>query len=323
VIARRTALAGLVATPVLAQQGFVLPGTEVHHIEARALKRTYRLDIWLPESYAASPARRYPVLYTTDSPASFPLIRGVALRIRDQGRVLEDFVLVGLGFAEGESGVTSRRRDYTPSPHGDIDARPARPGEPVRYGEAEPYRQHIAQEVFPFIDARYRTDRARRLYIGHSYGGLFGTHVLLTEPTMFARYALMSPSLWYDRRLMLARERGYATLHRDLPADVLFVIGERETVPEPDTEPFAAARHAMVEDMAEMVRMLRSRRYPSLTVEDRVIPGEDHATVYPVALPQVLEWLLPGSGRVEVRRCLDPEGRRLPNCRWPDRWSRD
>ncbi|MFQ3595432.1 MAG: alpha/beta hydrolase-fold protein [Sphingomonadaceae bacterium] len=318
---RRALLAGLVAAPALAQEGFVLPGTEVHRIDAPALGRRYRIDVWLPESYETAPERRYPVLYTTDSPASFPLIRGVALRIRDQGRVLEDFILVGLGFCEGDSGTTSRRRDYTPSPHGDIDARPSGPGAVVRYGEAEPYRLFVRDEVFPFIDARYRTDPARRLYIGHSYGGLFGTHVLLTEPRMFARYALLSPSLWYDRRLMIARERGYATLNRDLPADVLFLIGANETVPEPDTEPFGAARHAMVEDLAEMVRMLRSRNYPSLRVEERVIPGEDHATVYPVALPQVLEWLLPGSGRAEPKRCLDAEGRRIANCRWPERWQ--
>ena len=34
------------------------------------------------------------------------------------------------------------------------------------------------------IDARYRTDPARRAYAGHSYGGLFGAYVLTTRRDM-------------------------------------------------------------------------------------------------------------------------------------------
>ena len=30
-------------------------------------------------------------------------------------------------------------------------------------------------------------------FIGHSYGGLFGAHVLLTEPELFKRYVIVIP----------------------------------------------------------------------------------------------------------------------------------
>lgn len=302
------------ATP--APPGYVLPNTEVHRIEATALGRSYELHVALPPGYADNPDRRYPVLFTTDSPQSFPIIRGIHLRERGGGRVLEDAIIVGLGYSVGDDGTHSRRRDYTPSPHGDIDARPTS-AKPVEYGRAEAYRRHIRDEVFPFLEGRYRIDPARRIYAGHSYGGLFGTHVLLTEPTMFARYILMSPSLWYDRRLMIARERGFAMRNRDLPAEVFFIIGGDETVPDPDTEPFAASRHAMVEDMDEMVRMLRSRTYPSLKVESLVIPDEDHASVYVPAIRRGLHWALPGSGRTPHRPCLDEAGRPVLHCRMP------
>ncbi|MFN3369957.1 MAG: alpha/beta hydrolase [Sphingomonadaceae bacterium] len=299
-----------------APPGYVLPDTEVHVIEAKALGRSYELHVALPPGYADNPDRRYPVLFTTDSPQSFPLIRGIHLRERVGGRVLEDAIIVGLGYSVGDDGTHSRRRDYTPSPHGDIDARPTST-KPVEYGEAEAYRRHIRDEVFPFLEGHYRIDPARRIYAGHSYGGLFGTHVLLTEPTMFARYILMSPSLWYDRRLMIARERGFAMRNRDLPAEVFCIIGGEETVPDPDTEPFAASRHAMVEDMAEMVRMLRSRTYPSLKLESLVIPDEDHASVYVPAIRRGLHWALPGSGRTPHRPCLDEAGRPVLHCRMP------
>ncbi len=312
----------LAATPALSETGaeppgYVLPDTHVHRIEAMALGRTYEVVVWLPPSYRSSPDRRYPVLFTTDSPQSFPLIRGLHIRLRGGELVLEDAIVVGLGYAQGEDAVHSRRRDYTPTIHGDIDARPTLPGRPVEYGGAEAYRLHIRDEVFPFLEARYRIDPARRIYAGHSYGGLFGTHVLLTEPTMFQRYILISPSLWYARRLMIARERGWASRNRDLPADVYWMIGSEETVPDPDTEPHAASRHAMVEDMDEMVRMLGSRGYPSFRQKSQVIEGEDHTGVYPVAIRRGMEWALAGPGRPPHRPCLNEGGAPIRHCRMP------
>lgn len=317
----------LIGPPALAQvpaaqtapapKRYELPSTEVHQIEAKALGRAYDVVVWLPPSYASSPDRRYPVLFTTDMPQSLPLIIGLHRRLRASERGLEDAIIVGLGYAVGDTGEYSRRRDYTPTPHGDIDAVSDMPDRPVVYGEAEGYRLHLRDEVFPFLESRYRIDPARRIYAGHSYGALFGTHVLLTEPSMFQRYILISPSLWYGRRLMIARERGFATRHTDMPADLFFMIGGEETVPDPDTEPFGQSRMAMVEDMAEMVKMLKSRNYPSLKVQSRMFPGEDHGSVYPNAIRAGMEWALAGSGKRPHKPCLDEAGRPIPFCRWP------
>jgi len=313
-----SAVALLFAQPVLAQatgdpvppRRYELPSTQVHRIDAKALGRAYDVVVWLPPSYASSPDRRYPVLFTTDMPQSLPLVIGLHRRLRAAERGLEDAIIVGLDYAVGDDGTHSRRRDYTPTPHGDIDARPTM-ARPVEYGQAEGYRMHLRDEVFPFLESRYRIDPARRIYAGHSYGGLFGTHVLLTEPTMFQKYILMSPSLWYDRRLMIARERGFAMRNKDLPAEVFFLIGGEETVPDPDTEPFGESRMAMVEDMAELTGTLKSRNYPSLKVQSRVFPGEDHGSVYPDALRAGMEWALKGSGKPPHIPC-DVPGCRLP-----------
>jgi predicted alpha/beta superfamily hydrolase len=254
--------------------------------------RDYELIVALPASYAANPDRRYPVLYVTDAHYAVPLIRSIVSYVRNGGRDVEDHILVGLGYAVGETRQFSRRRDYTPSPNGDVDAVSDMPGRAVAYGGAEPYRRHVRDEVFPFIDRCYRTDPARRIFAGHSYGGLFGSHVLLTEPEMFQRYIIMSPSLWYDRRLLLARERGYAMTNRDMKAEVLMLIGSEETSPTPDTEPFADAKHDMTGDQAKFVAALRSRNYPGLILEAAELPGEDHNSVYPMAVTRGLKWAL-------------------------------
>ena len=307
----------LLALPAFAQaeapapKRYELPNTQVLGIHSERLGRDYELYVWLPPSYATSPDRRYPVIFTTDAPQSFPLMTGLHRRLRASERGMQDAIIVGLGYAVGDTGEYSRRRDYTPSIFGDIDARSDMPGRPVKYGEAEQYRLHLKEEVFPFLESRFRIDPAQRIYAGHSYGGLFGTHVLFADPAMFRKYILISPSLWYGRRQMIGQERGYAAGHRDLPAEVYFMIGGEETVPDPDTEPFSQSRMAMVEDMDEMVRMLKSRNYPSLKVQSRIFPGEDHGSVYPDAIRAGMEWAIPGSGKRPHVPCETP-GCRLP-----------
>lgn len=316
------AAAVLASAPVAAQEPappprYELPNSEALRIPAKALGREYEYVVVLPAGYASRPERRYPVLMYTDAPQSIGLITGMHRRLRASERGLQDAIIVGLGYAVGDSAEYSRRRDYTPTTHGDIDARSDMPGRTVAYGEAEGYRRHLKDEVFPELERRYRIDPAQRVYLGHSYGGLFGMHVLLNEPEMFRKYVLISPSLWYDRRLMIARERGYAMSHKDMPAQVYFMIGGDETVPDPDTEPHGASRMAMVEDLAEMVRNLEARGYPRLSVKQKVFPGEDHGSVYVPAVREGLEWALPGSGKSEHKPCLDAGGKPIPHCRMP------
>lgn len=306
----------LMARPAVAEP-WPLPRSEVVTIPAPELGRSYSYVVVLPPGYETSPETRYPALYVTDAPQSVALIAGMMTRLAAGGRGLEPAILIGLGYAEGDTGQYSRRRDYTPTPHGDIDAVSDMPGRPVAYGEAEPYRRHLETVALPALEARFRIDPARRIYLGHSYGGLFGTHVLLTKPEMFARYILISPSLWYDRKLMLARERGYASRNRDLPGRALFLVGGLETIPDPDPEPFGDALNAMVEDQEAFVTALRGRGYPSLEVDSRVLDGEDHGSVYVPAVRMGLEWALPGTGRPPRLPCPADQ----PNCRYP-KWNR-
>lgn len=304
----------LVAAP-LAAAPWPLPRSEVIALPAPELGRAYSYTVILPPGFDPSAGRKYPTLFFTDAPQSTALIAGMAQRLTAGGRGLEPAILVGLGYADGDTGQYSRRRDYTPTPHGDIDAASDMPGRRVAYGEAEAYRRHLETVVLPELERRFPIDPARRIYLGHSYGGLFGTHILFTSPTLFSHYILVSPSLWYDRKLMLARERGYASLNRDLPARVLMIVGGLETVPDPDSEPFGEALNAMVEDQAAFVAALQSRGYPSLSVENVVLPGETHGSVYVPAVRLGLEWALPGTGPEPRTPC--PEGQ--PNCRYP-RW---
>lgn len=277
---------------------YVLEDTEVREIRARALHRDYQLFISLPRGYAES-TRRYPVLFVTDANYTFPLIRSIAKRIRNGGEDMEDFILVGLSYAKGETPEYSRRRDYTPTANGDKEAVSDMLSPPPVYGEAEGYRKFIADEVFPMVAQKYRADMKRAIYAGHSFGGLFGLHVLLTEPSMFEKYIIGSPSLWFDRRVAFATERNYAKAHSDLRAKVFLAVASYETLNFSSNDPRYNKTVDMVRDLQAMEHVLASRGYKSLEVTSIVIPDEDHLTVFPALITRGLKWALPPR-RVDV-----------------------
>lgn len=279
---------------------YSLADTEVRDITSGPLRRTYQLFVSLPSSYEERPAHRFPVLFVTDANYAFPLVRSIGGRVGDKGKGLEDFILIGLSYAKGDTSQYSRRRDYTPTPNSE-DTVSDMPGRPVVHGEAEAYRRFIADEVFPLIAEHYRVDMNRKIFAGHSYGGLLGAHILLTEPTMFERYILTSPSLWYDDRVMLARERAYAAAHTDMRADVFLSIGSFETVNPSSSNKRYHRENDMVRDLRKFEAQLRSRRYPGLRIESKVIDDEDHLTVYPAAITRGLMWALPAQPQLSTR----------------------
>jgi hypothetical protein len=284
-----------VAQPdITAVQGYVIKDTEVRDLPSRLLQRNYQLYVSLPETYQDEPQRKYPVLFVTDAPYAFPLIRSIGRRVGDHGKGLEEFILIGLSYANGDTPKYSRDRDYTPT--ADNRGRSyesGMPGRPLIYGEAEAYRRFIAEEVFPFVARSYRADMGRKIYAGHSYGGLLGIHMLLTEPTMFEHYILGSPSLWFNQKVMFEREKTYAAAHKDLPADVFMAVGSFETLNPSSDDPRYDHEDDMVRDLQKFERRLKSRGYPSLRVQTKVVDDEDHLTVFPAIITRGLTHMLP------------------------------
>ncbi len=263
---------------------YVLEDTEVHTLHAAELKRDYQVLVSLPPSYKTS-TRRYPVVFVTDAPYAFPLIRAIGKRVGDHGDGLEEFILVGLAYAKGDTPEFSRRRDYTPIETADVGLKSDMPGRAVQHGQAEDYRRFIAADVFPLIEKSYRADMTRKVFAGHSYGSLLGLHILFTEPAMFDQYILGSPSLWYGRRIMFEREKAYAATHKDLKARVYFGVGGLEGIK-------PGNKNDTVGDMKLLEKTLNAHHYPGLHTTSHVFEDEDHLTVAPGIITHGLKWTL-------------------------------
>lgn len=157
------------------------------------------VTVFLPPGYDDDPSRHYPVLYLHDGQNLFDpdlaFAKGEHWRVGEtataliaQGRI-EPLIIVGIH-------NTGKRRldEYTPTP----DKR--RGG-----AEADAYGRLLAEELKPFIDAAYRTlqDPHYTGLGGSSLGGLVSLYLGLTRPDVFSRLAVMSPSVWWDRRAIL------------------------------------------------------------------------------------------------------------------------
>jgi hypothetical protein len=270
---------------------YAVPNTEVIALRSKQTGAAYQLLVALPSDYRTS-KRSYPVVYMLDADYSFALVRNIVQHFVEREN-LPPMILVAIAYPGAASDRTTyrmnRTRDYTPAyaPDGGYGAEFQKVS-----GGGPKFRAFIATELVPLIERRYRADKEDRTLIGHSYGGLFGTYVLLTQPALFKRYVLVSPSLWYSNRIALTMEQAAAASGIRPDARVFFAVGSLENQP--------ANNRAMVDDLTELVEKLKSRNNPRLAVRYRIYDGETHNSVFPGAVTRglltVFEGTSAGSG---------------------------
>jgi uncharacterized protein len=269
---------------------YELAQTEVWDVADPDSGRRYQVFVALPKSYAEDAGRRYPVLYVTDAEYAFPIIRQISRRLNVGGARLQEFILVGLSYAVGEDSMDSRRRDYTPSPAGAHDAPPG-----ASHGGSQRYMAYLRSNVFPFVGNKFRTDESRRMFLGHSYGGLLGLDILFNAPELFAGYIIGSPSIWYDQHVIEKMERRLSGNRQDLKAEVYMYVGEYEDMKRGD--PRYAKRYNMVADARRMKQVLDARSYASLRLELDVLNDEDHLSVAPRGFTKGLKFFFSESAQ--------------------------
>ncbi|MDF1505417.1 alpha/beta hydrolase-fold protein [Roseisolibacter sp. H3M3-2] len=256
------------AAPATAQE-ITLPQTRTHVLRSAVNGEDYHLAVALPMGYRAADTTRYPVLYVLDGGAHLPLLASMFRLTNRGGR--GDVLLVGVGyyppgaFPRAVPGQTPRRNvDYSPPrPAGARDTAPL--PWPAR---APDFHRILKEEILPFVERTYRTTGDRALH-GHSLGGLFATYVLFEDPDLFARYAIVSPSYWWDGGSAFAREAAFRATRTSLPKQVFLGVGGLEG---PD----------QVAGMWRMTAALcagrRAGAYAGLTITAEVIPDEHHGS---------------------------------------------
>jgi len=271
---------------------YTLPDTQVLKLRSTNTGASYELFIATPPGYRKA-GRAYPVIYMLDADYSFALVRNIVQHFVER-EDMPPVILVAIAYpgaaSSRETYRMNRTRDYTPvfAPDGGYGAEYQKVS-----GGAPKFRAFLARELIPFIESRFPATTDDRTLIGHSYGGLFATYVLLTEPSLFQRYIAVSPSLWYANRTALTMEEVAAQSGLRPRARVFYAVGANEN-------------QIMEDDLAELVKKLRSRGSPGLQVTMRVYEGETHNSVFPGAVTRGLLTVFDRPPRAESSTRRDP-----------------
>jgi predicted alpha/beta superfamily hydrolase len=160
------------------------------------------ITIYLPPGYDEV-TERLPVLYLHDGQNLFDPerahVRGQHWRVGETlDALVADGTLPPLIVVGIDNTGTFRIHEYTPTK----DAR-------LGGGLAGQYGRFIVEELKPFVDRTYRTraDAAGTALGGSSLGGLVTLSIGLTHPGVFGGLVAMSPSVWWDRRVILSTIR--------------------------------------------------------------------------------------------------------------------
>lgn len=247
----------------------LLSNTERFELKSNINGKSFKLHIALPKDYYKT-NKKYPVLYLTDA----DYLLGIAKNSADMmefSKLIPEVIIVGIAY-EGsfEDWWTRRTQDLTPAPDTTASLFPGG-------GNADNFLSLIEKQIIPLIESKYRVYKNERAYAGYSLGGLFGTYVLFKKPQLFNRYLLISPSYWWNNKMIYKYESDYAASNKNLNANLVFTAGSKET--------------DMIENIPIMISALESHNYAGLSKEFIKTADDIHYTTFSTAFTKGIQLL--------------------------------
>lgn len=234
----------------------------IDEIQSTALGEKRILNIYLPEGYTTKDTIKYPVIYLLDGGADEDFIHVVGLvqfNSFEWINRLPKSIVVGIANVD-------RKRDFTYPTSIEKDKK--------RYptaGHSAKFRAFLEKELQPFIAQKYKTN-AQKTLIGESLGGLLATEILLKKPTLFNKYIIISPSLWWDDASLLKQSAALLDAPFDQQTDVYIGVGKEGLAP-------SDLPHVMEVDANLLAEKIKSTKSKKVKVYFDYLPQEDHATV--------------------------------------------
>ncbi len=262
-----------------ASSPFFIENSQVITYKSKLLKRSYNIYIKSPRSFAEDKDEYYPILFLNDGNYSFPLASSLSRQMVGFGKI-EDMLIVGISYSNEVSWQISRTRDYTPTyapnekNYHSAEAR-------KHSGGSGAYLEFIQKELFPFLHANYRADLNRKIYAGHSFGGLFGGYVLKTTPNAFDYYIISDPSFWYDNQSIFNIKQ---KIPKENSAEIQALIVSANPYPEREE----SGTLKMKENAQRFASELQSELGNKIKARHLVFDDEIHESLFPISLSRGL-----------------------------------
>jgi len=248
----------------------------IDELPSKELGEKRVLNIYLPEGYQQNDTITYPVIYLLDGSADEDFIHVVGLVQFNNfswiNRVPKSIV-VGIA-------TVDRRRDFTYPTSIEEDKK--------RYpstGKSDKFISFIEKELQPYIEKKYKGNTGKTI-IGQSLGGLLATEILLKKPTLFNKYIIISPSLWWDDGSLLNYKSMIEQADYSQQTDVYIGVGKEGLGP-------SKTPHVMEVDANLLAEKIKNSKSKSINVYFDYLPQEDHATISHQAIFNGLRMLYP------------------------------
>lgn len=252
----------------------------IEEIESKELGEKRILNIYLPEGYNKNDTIKYPVIYLLDGSADEDFIHIVGLV---QFNSFEWVNRVPKSIVVGIANV-DRRRDFT-FPTTIPEDKKAYP----TTGNSGRFIRFLENELQPFIEKKYKTTNSKTI-IGESLGGLLATEILFKKPTLFNKYIIVSPSLWWDNASLLQQHPGILDSTFSQQTDFYIGVGKEGLTP-------TKIPRVMEVDANLLSEKLQSPQRKNVHVYFDYLPQEDHATIMHQAVSNAFKLIYSNAGK--------------------------
>lgn len=248
----------------------------IDEIQSKELNEKRVLNIYLPEGYKAEDATKYPVIYLLDGSADEDFIHISGLV---QFNSFEWISQVPRSIVVGIATV-DRRRDFT-FPTTIEEDRKRFP----TAGHSNKFIAFIEKELQPFIDKKYKTNDSKTI-IGQSLGGLLETEILLKKPSLFDKYVIVSPSLWWNNGSVLNQNSEIFQENFKQPIQIYIAVGKEGLTP-------TAIPRVMEVDANVLAEKIKAAKSKNVEVFFDYLPQENHGSILHPAVSNSFKFFYP------------------------------
>lgn len=163
-----------------------------------------------------------------------------------------------------------RPRDFIPS---DISKNSA-----MSFGKANLFYLFLQKELIPAIEKKL-TNKKDRVFIGHSFGGLFCLYTLFKEDKLFDKHFSISPSIWANYYELDKIEEAFSKKNKRLKAEVTIYVGGLEFL------------NKVLYSSRSFYKTMSERKYAGLTIAKNEIGNANHFSIRKPAIDKIFESL--------------------------------
>lgn len=207
----------LTSLAILTNASSNINGFIAHTITSQYLKEQRKIYVKLPKDYQSSGKEKYTVIYVLGS-------RKLTMKVIQDTKALQQkgqmpkVIVVGIP----HKNTQTRKRDLTPNfLKQDLKV------ENSATGQASNFLKFLDKEVLTLIEQKYPTDK-RSVLVGHSREGLFTMYALMQKHQVFDGYIALSPALWREKSLFVAKFKTFIQQKPSLPASLFMSMGTKE-----------------------------------------------------------------------------------------------